>query len=148
MIASPPEPRIEKVPCLLIGLLAAAGKLPEAPAEIDALSYRRGRRKPTAEEAAAQTWVLSWGGPVATDGLRSVTGIMAFRDHYDFHTASDVREIVYIKGPATVSMIRWLRAETPDRRLVGYIDIKNDRMYRALTAIGCAPTRVLFEDLP
>jgi hypothetical protein len=147
MIVAPPEPRIEKVPCLLIGLMAAAGKLPGAPAEIDALSVRRGRRKPTADEAGAQTWVVVWDGPVQSDGFREVTGLLAFRDSYDFHTASDVREIVYLKGPTSLKLIRWLRAHTEGRRLLGSIDMGNHRLYRALTAMGNTPTRIVFEDL-
>jgi hypothetical protein len=128
---------------MLIALLAAEGRIPEPPADVMALSQRKRRRVPTAAEAGAYTWI------VASDGdpeNGKILGVLAYRDTFDFHTATDVREVVYVAGPATPRIIRWLERDTA-RRIVGAIDLGNERMKRALVALGYTATRVVFEKL-
>jgi hypothetical protein len=141
MIAAPAELRIERVPSVVIGQLALSGRLAELAPEIRVFANRRYTRVPTLGEADAFVWMLA----TRNDWEHSV---LAYRDVFDWHTASDVREVCYVGGPATITLLKQLRRETPrERRLIGNIDIQNVRMVRALLALGYAPTRTLFEDL-
>jgi hypothetical protein len=144
MIAAQAELRIERVPCMLVGLLAADGKLPALPPSIMALAKREKRRTPMLEEAAAYSWVIASDGDPETG---KIFGVLGYRDVFDFHTATDVREIVYVAGPATVALMRWIRGDTA-RRLIGALDIGNGRMCRAMIAMGFKPKRIVFEGVP
>lgn len=141
MITAPAGTSIERVPCMLIALLAAEGRIPEPPADVMALSQRKHRRIPTAAEAGAYAWVIASDGDPESG---KISGVLAYRDVFDFHTASDVREVVYVTGPATPRLVRWLAKDTA-RRIIGAVDLGNERMKRALVALGYAPTRIVFE---
>lgn len=138
MIAAPAGLRIERVPCMLIQTLR--DKIPPIPGDIAAMSFRLGRRKPTPSEAGEFVWVLAHRGE-----FDEVDGILAYHDRFDWHTSCDVREVIYVAGPATIKMLKWLRANTMKRRLIGNLDNGNTRMARAIAAIGWKPTRAVFE---
>lgn len=140
MITAPAELCIERTSAMLIGKLALDGKLPMLSAELLAPSKRAHQRPATLEEAEAYTWVLA-------REFERVEGVLAYRDVFDFHTGTDVREVIYISGPATIRLLRWLRAVTIGRRLIGNIDSENARMARAITAIGWTRTRAVYEVL-
>lgn len=141
MIAAPAELRIERVPCMLIQTLR--DKIPPLPGDIAAMSFRAGRRNPTPTEAGAFTWVLAHRGE-----FDEIDGILAYHDRFDWHTSSDVREVIYVAGQATLAMLKWLRANTMKRRLIGNLDTGNVRMARAIATLGWKPTRTIFEVEP
>lgn len=142
---------IEQVPPLLVCLLQDAGKLPASPTlpKPDVFGYR----VPGLAEMLDLKWVAKWDqrGRVDSMGFRDCDGLAAYRDTFDFHTASDVREFVYLAGSrrASIELIRWMRrdAQLAGRRLIGTFDAENEKLRRFLERSGCQCTRVVYEDL-
>ena len=151
MVDSPVRRRVEKVPALLVAMMTDAGKLPVCPRPpSDTLGFR----VPTLAELAALNWICVWEHDSVVDerGIRSAVGVASFRDVYDWHSASDVREIVSIMGTprAIVDLVRWLRFDASifGRRCIGTFDRKNSGLGKMLEGLGCKAKRVTFEDLP
>ena len=151
MIEAPAHARrIEKIPALLLCLLQDAGKLPAVPRtpRADVLGYRT----PGLPEMMDLEWVAEWDnrGRVDAQGFRPVNGIIGFRDGYDFHSASDVREICYLAGSrrAVVDLVGWIRASghTESRRVIGSFDCDNTALAGVIEAMGGVRTRCVFED--
>lgn len=128
--------RIERVSHFTIGALA--DQLPPIPAEVFSLAWRPGRRLPTEIEMAGIVWTLAWDGD-------TIVGVLGYRDGFDFHTATDVREIIYLSGPATLKLLEWAR-EGSEHRIIGALDIENHRFNDAAATLGFRKTRVLWED--
>lgn len=140
--------RIEVLPPLLVSLLHDAGKLPAVPRLPDRSAF--GFREPTFADMRVLSWAAQWEGHRVDEmGFRKVAGIAAFRDGYDFHTASDVREIVYLAGSprAVVELVRWIRdrAMAENRRTIGSLDLSNMGLRKALGRIGSHETRIVVE---
>jgi hypothetical protein len=134
--------RIEPVPALLVVLLNDCGKLPPIPnlPRAGVLGFR----EPRLDDMESASWVAAWDGSVIDpDGLRKVDGLASFRDYWDFHTASDVREICSIRGSrrAVVALVRYLRddAEIHDRRLVGNVERHDCGLTKLLVRLGARP---------
>lgn len=148
MISAPrARRRIEQVPCLLIGLLCDAGKLKRPPVPPAGV---RGYREPGLEDYRALTWLVQWeGGPIDRSGMHDAAGAVGFHDHYDFHTASDVREILFLTGSprAVHDLIQAVRKDAEDdRRVIGMIGVDNPGLAQMLDAMGFPQTRYMFED--
>jgi hypothetical protein len=148
MVTAPPARTIERVPVLLIGLLEAGGLLPQVPHPVAELPQRGARRDATLAEAAALTWLVAWDGPkLAGGGFRRAAGVASYRDTYDQHTSSDVREITHIAGSARSvrDLLHFMRAGAPGR-LMGVVDARNARMLAILAKLGAQRAeRVVFE---
>ena len=142
--------QIEKVPALFVSLLKDEGKVPPFPRPHDTTLF--GYRAPGLQEMVNQEWVVEWGlqGRVGAFGFNPVVGLASFRDRYDEHTTSDVREILCITGSrrAVIDLFLWLRADAArvKRRLMGSFDPDNAGMVALLKRLGGIPTRVVFED--
>lgn len=136
---------VEVIPALLVMMLNDLGKLPEIPNLPDGSSF--GFRKPTLEDMQSLTWVAYWEGKKTDmDGFRKVSGLAAFRDLYDWHSASDVRELVSIRGSkrACTLLTKWILADglAHNRRLVGAIQIAGDwKLSRFMNNLGGRVTR-------
>lgn len=140
--------RIQTVPALLVSLLQDAGKLPSVPREPDRNGV--GFRPPGLAEMQALTWIALWQGERTDEmGFRQVAGLLAYRDGYDFHNASDCREIVYLAGSprASIELLRWLRdsAKEDGRRALGSFDVDNVSLKGALERIGGREKRIVVE---
>jgi len=149
-VEAPVKRLIEKVPPSLIGILADEGKLrlPARP-----LGGIRGFRPPGLQEMAALQWVVEWDGFrfERSGALRSATGALAYRESYDFHSASDVREICFLTGSARAirNLLHWAKFDAREngRRLIGSFGLFNDGLRKMVARLGGAPTRIVFEDL-
>ena len=100
----------------------------------------------------AQTWAASWQGNKTDDrGFRRVAGLAAFVDRYDYHSSSDVREIVYLAGsPRSVAeLVQWIRAEAHvvGRRCLGGFDLENAGLRRMLKRFSGVETRIVIEEV-
>lgn len=142
---------IEKVPPLFIGLLEEAGKLPALPRHIEGLGRSAKARAATLEEVTALTWLVAWDGPkIDARGFVKPVGVAAYRDTFDYHTASDVRELVHVAGSrrSVRDLVVCIRddARAQKRRLVGCIDVENVEMAAVLQRLDGKMTRVMFED--
>ena len=147
-----PVRSIERVPALFIGLLEEAGKLPALSTCIDRMGRTASERNATLSEVAALTWLVAWDRPkLDAEGFTKPIGIAAYRDAFDYHTASDIREVVHIAGTrrAVYEMMLSLRdsARASQRRLIGCVDIGNLEMAQMLCSMGGSVTRVMFEDI-
>ena len=97
-------------------------------------------------------WVALWdaNGRVDADGFRDAAGLLGYRDEYDFHSASDVRSILYLAGSrrAVVDLLRWVRADARScgRRAIGSFDADNTALANVLRVIGDVQTRIVMED--
>jgi len=145
---------IERVPVLLIGLLDAAGNLPLLPPHIDGLGRASRARAATLDEAASLTWLAAWDRPrIDAKGakIQKPVGIAAYRDVFDYHTGTDVREVVHIAGTrrAVYELMRTMRdqARIVGLRLIGSIAVENTAMAAVLKGLGGEMTRVVFEDM-
>lgn len=139
---------MENLTPLMVMMLRDYGKLPDVPnpPQPGILGFR----KPGLREMEALTWVAEWEGTQRDgNGLRTVSGLAAYRDLYDFHTASDVREIVYFAGSprAVVDIVRSIitQAYACGRRTIGALDLSNTKMERLMTEVGGKSTRVVLE---
>ena len=138
--------RIEQVPPLLVMLLNDLGKLPPIPnlPRAGVLGFR----PPTLADMEAFYYAAAWDGSVLdADGFRKVSGLATYRDVYDLHSASDVRELCAIRGTrrAVVELVRYLRddAEAHDRRLVGMIERNDGRLAKLMARFGGKPTTLV-----
>lgn len=150
MVAQPVR-SIERVPALFIGLLEEAGKLPALPGHIERLGRNVRRRNASLAEVAALTWLVAWDQPkINVQGFVKPCGVAAYRDAFDYHTASDVRELIHVSGTArgVRDLVLFIRNEArkEKRRLMGSIDIENLEMAEALKLWDGVMTRVVFED--
>lgn len=137
---------VERVPALFVGLLEEAGKLPSLPRFVDAHGEHAKARTATLAEVAALTWLVAWDGPkVDANGFRKPVGVGAYRDVYDYHTASDVREIIHVAGSrrACIDLVRFMMQDKV--KCVGCIGVENTDMFAVLKALGGEVTRVYFE---
>jgi hypothetical protein len=139
---------IEAVPALLVSLLHHAGKLPTPPDLPDPQAF--GFRAPGIEEMRAFEWVAQWEGAKLDEmGFRAVSGLIAYRDTYDFHSASDVCEVVYLAGSprSSIELLRWARthAHLDGRRVLGAFSLGNTRLRRAAAKLGASETRIMVE---
>jgi hypothetical protein len=149
LTATPPRVRtIEVVPPLLVALLNDAGKLPAIPNEprAGALGFRR----PTLEDMKTVKWLACWDGSrTDKDGFRKVGGLATFRDVFDWHTSSEVRELLAIRGTprSTVALVNWLVADglEHDRRLVGAVQKNDVSLIHLLERLGGTITRRFME---
>jgi hypothetical protein len=133
---------IGEVPALLVMLLHDSGKLPPIPNE--PRGGLLGFRKPELADMEAVQWLAQWEGPrVDKDGFRRVAGLATYRDYYQMHDSSDVRELLAIRGSrrAVVELTRWLRddAEAHERRLVGVIERHDLGLCQVMARLGGAP---------
>ena len=88
---------IEHVPALLVMLLNEGGKLPSIPNEPQGGIL--GFRKPELADMEAVKWLAEWESPrVDKDGFRKVAGLATYRDYYEHHTSSDVRDLIALRG--------------------------------------------------
>lgn len=149
MVAAAQRP-IDVVPPALLAMLRGAGRLPTLPRPRRQFGYR----EPTLNELCALTWLLQWHGPRldAQGMVREPIGLLAYYDHYDFGSASDVREIVYVDGTrrSVIELFRHMiaRSREDGRRVVGDIVAGNRRQRKTLRKLGCVVTRHRMEDAP
>jgi hypothetical protein len=138
---------VEVVPALLVMMLKDMGKLPGVPTPPTGQHF--GFRSPMLPEMESVVWAATWGGKhlAANGSFNPVMGLAAYRDIYDFHTASDVRDVVYITGTprAVVELMRTLEAQASElgRRLIGSFELDNDGMKRMMGRLGGRMTRML-----
>lgn len=110
-----------------------------------------GFRFPTLADMMELRWAVEWDETTAADtyGARAANGVLGFRDHYDFHSASDVREIAYVAGSARaiVRLFRWAKCDAAllTRRIIGSFDSENKEMKRLVERLGAVSTRAVFE---
>lgn len=148
---APPRVRrtIRSVPALFVATMQDEGKLPAPPTTIDRSKF--GFRAPNIADMMKYEWAAQWHGDVLDDAkrLRSATGLVGYRDGYDFHTASDVREIIYAAGSprAIVEIFRYLKGEADllGRRVMGSFDCDNAGMRGLVQTMGAQSTRCVFE---
>lgn len=138
---------IDVVPAILVMLLQSANKLPIVPQQPNRSAI--GFRLAGLTEMERYTWVAQWcGDRVDQNGFRNVAGLSAFRDDYDFHTTSDVREIVHLVGSrrAVMMLMKWIIADANQkhRRVIGSFDKKNAALVNALLTFG-GITRLVME---
>lgn len=136
---------IERVPCALPTLLVESGRLKRPPNMPN--PNVRGYRQATAGDANALTWLVAWRrGAADSTGLRRAAASVAFYDRFDWHSSSEVREIVFMTGSARAirQLIIALRCE--ERRLVGAVDMSGVESFNGLMARFGNPTRVFLED--
>lgn len=133
---------IELIPALLVMMLNDLGKLPEIPnlPHPGALGFR----KPELADMERAKWLAAWqGARTDKDGFRKVAGLATFRDTYDWHSASDVRELLAIRGSrrAVVDLTCWMRddAEAHDRRLVGLMERDDCGLAQLMARLGGRP---------
>jgi hypothetical protein len=138
---------IEPVPALLVMMLHDLGKLPEIPnlPRAGVLGFR----EPEMRDMEAVKWVAQWQGDrTDKDGFRKVAGLATFRDYYQMHTASDVREIVALRGSrrAVVDLTVWMRddAEAQNRRLVGSFERDSIGLAQLMSRLGGRPIPRLY----
>lgn len=137
---------IERVPPALPTLLVEAGKLSRPPCFTDTTAL--GYRPATPKDASDLVWLIAWEG-TKTDGigLRHASGALAFYDHFDWHTSSDVREIVFITGSARAvhDLIQHIRSS--NRRLIGYVEDMTPNLATLVTKLCGKQTRRLVEEV-
>lgn len=141
--------RIETVPALLVAMLSDLGKLPPIPnlPRAGALGFRQ----PRLADMEQFTYAAAWSGSVLDKyGFRKVDGLATYRDVFDPHSSSDVRELCAIRGSrrAVVALVRYLRdtAEAQERRLVGMIERNDGGLAQLMARFGGKPmTRVAWE---
>lgn len=131
---------IEPMPALLVMTLNELGKLPDIPNLPQPGVF--GFRRPDLADMESLTWLAQWEGPrVDRDGFRKVSGLASYRDLYDWHTASDVREITAIRGcrRAVVDLIRFICGEATalNRRPVASISRRDDDLANLIARLGC-----------
>lgn len=141
-VASPPKRRIEEVPSLLVVLLNDGGKVPPIPNEP---SGGVGFRPPSLFDMDDCRWIVYWAGKRFDEsGFRPVAGLANFKDFYDWHTSSDVRELLSIRGSrrAIVELIRWTcnDAARENRRVVSSIEKKDGGLIGLVRRLGCTPS--------
>lgn len=145
MLATRATPRrIETIPALLVVLLHDTGKLPSIPNLPCAGAL--GFRQPTLADLERFSYAAAWESSVLDeDGFRRVAGLATYRDYYEMHTSSDVRELCAIRGSrrAVVALIRYLRddAAVHDRRLVGAIERFDLGLSNLVAKLGCRPVQ-------
>jgi hypothetical protein len=143
---------IEMIPALLVMMLNDLGKLPDIPnlPQPGVLGFR----KPELSDMEAVKWLAEWCGPrTDKDGFRKVAGLACFRDLYEWHSASDIREVVAIRGSrrAVANLTIWMRddARSHNRRLSGSFERFDVGLAQLMARLGGKPTtRVLWEYLP
>lgn len=157
MLAAAPPVRscfrcIEVVAPLLVSYLHDGGKLPSIPNLPK--PGKLGFREPGIADMESVQWLIQWESlPLDKDGLRRVAGLATYRDYYQMHDSSDVRELLAIRGSrrAVVDLTRWLRddAESHARRLVGSIERCDLGLAQVMARLGGKPeTRVPWSYLP
>jgi len=150
-----PRRAIEEVPALIIAALEAAGRMPKLSEHVERMGNVPGRRPPTLQEVAALRWLCLWEGPVrferGTGEPLQPQGVLAFRDVFDYHTSSDVREVIHLVGTgrAVYELIDFARsdAKASGRRIIGAVDLANGLMRQALGRKMLTRTRQVYEDL-
>lgn len=147
-VASPPARHIEEVPALLVQLLHDCGKLPTPPSPVDRSVL--GFRMPTLRDLNDYTWLCQWQGERVNErGFCNVAGIAAYRDTFDFHSASEVRECVSLIGSprACFALVECMMGDARlcGRRFVGSFDADNVLLKRALERLGMRQTRITME---
>jgi hypothetical protein len=143
---------IEMIPALLVMMLNDLGKLPDIPnlPQPGVLGFR----KPELSDMESVKWLAEWEGPrTDKDGFRRVAGLAAFRDLYNWHSASDVREVVAIRGScrAVVDLTVWMRddAMSHNRRLIGLFEKCDVGLAQLIARLGGRPTTLVpWEHLP
>jgi hypothetical protein len=143
--------RVLAIPPLLVMLLKDLDRLPKIPNEPDPTVF--GYRFPSLAEMEAVTWIAEWESRQVDDQGRFIrpAGLAAYRDVYDYHTASDVREVVLVAGSrrAVVAMTRWMiaSARASGRRLIGAAQHGEggDSMVDIMESMGGRVTRVVVE---
>lgn len=137
---------IQRVPPVLPTLLVEAGRLSRPPSFTDTSAL--GYRPATPQDAAELVWLVAWEG-TKTDstGMRHASGALAFHDHFDWHTSSDVREIVFVTGSprAIHDLIQHIRRN--DRRLIGYVEESLPELATLVTKLCGKQTRRLVEEV-
>ena len=133
---------IEAVPGLLVMMLNDLGKLPPIPNE--PRPGVLGFRLPTLADMESVKWLASWSGPRTDEhGFRQVAGLASYRDYYQMHDSSDVRELCALRGSrrACVELTKWLRddAESHDRRLVGAFETLDLGIATLMARLGGRP---------
>jgi len=135
---------VQRVPALHVLALLAEGRLPRLAPDVDSMGVTGPSRAATLSEVSALTWLLC--GPVA-----SPYGVAATWDRFDFHTGTDVREIVHVAGStrAVCALVTCIadQAKSEGKRAVGVIDVENVAMGNALGRLGATKaTRYFWED--
>lgn len=149
MLATRSRQRVlEVIPALLVMMLSDLGKLPEIPNLPKPTTC--GFRKPELADMESLRWLACWGGArTDRDGFRRVAGLASFRDVYDWHLSSDVRELVAIRGSkrACVELTRWLVADgmAHGRRLVGAVKKDDSGLIHLMERLGGHITRRFME---
>lgn len=140
---------IEQVPASVVSILADEGKLPLPPSPPKvAFGYRR----PNQADIASLSWMVSWEGWRFNErgDLKRAQGVLGYRDGYDWHTCSDVREIVYISGSprAIFELVDRARskAREQNRRCIGFVDSFTPKLHGFLSGMGGVSTRKMIED--
>ena len=107
---APARGALRSVPALLVMMLHDLGKLPPIPNE--PRPGVLGFRLPTLADMESVKWLASWSGPRTDEhGFRQVAGLASYRDYYQMHDSSDVRELCALRGSrrACVELTKWLR---------------------------------------
>ena len=144
----PPTRAIEEIPALLVMLLNDSGKLPPIPnlPQAGVVGFRR----PELTDMQTLRYVASWdGAKLCKDGFRRVAGLASFRDVFDWHTSSEVRELVALRGSprSCAALISWLIEDglANCRRLVGAVQLGDAGLRALAERLGCAVTREWME---
>lgn len=129
--------RIEAVPLALVATLDLEGRIPALPHSIEETQDRGTAEMPTPTDLLSLSWVLDWDG-------RTVFAYAAYRDEYDFHSASRVRRVVHIAGSARgcVDLVRWMTKTA--NGIVGEVGAGNAEMRTLLESMGYVVDRIVY----
>jgi hypothetical protein len=146
MLAEAPPRCIEAIQPVLLMLFSETGRLPSVS---DPDRTRFGFRSPGLSEMQHYTWIVEWEGQRLDErGFRKVAGVAAYRDDYDYHSLSDVRELVSLSGSgrSVRNLVLWMRddARVKERRLIGSFERANEPLKSFLAEIGFVETPRLF----
>jgi hypothetical protein len=141
------ECTISEVSAQMIGYLEQTGRLPKLPPQCEVNRSVFGFRHPNYHDGARLRWLLAWPNPTLSS---QATGVLGYRDEYDFHTASDVRVVTYLAGRrrAVIDLLRKVARESraEGRRLIGAVDCHNQSLARHIARdLGAIATRTVFE---
>lgn len=130
--------RIEAVPLSLVATLDLEGRIPALPKAVEETQAWGTPEMPTPTDLLSLSWLLDWDG-------RTVFAYAAYRDEYDFHSASRVRRCVTIAGSARgcVDLVRTMNAGA-NGKLVGEVGSHNGEMRALLVSMGFVADRVFF----